>query len=67
MSSAQDGVGTAILTEPVFRMRLFAPNSVVARSRFWYYMSLLKKIKRANGEIVEFREVRQERRHAACM
>lgn len=41
----------------VFRMKLFAPNTVVARSRFWYYLSSLKKIKKANGEIVEMHEI----------
>jgi large subunit ribosomal protein L18Ae len=38
-------------------MKLFADNSVVARSRFWYYMSLMKKVKRANGEIVSVKEI----------
>lgn len=33
-------------------MRIFAPNDVVAKSRFWYYLRQLKKAKRANGEIV---------------
>ena len=41
----------------LFRMKIFATNSVVARSRFWYYLSLLKKIKRANGEIISVREI----------
>merc|ERR1719242_1626147 len=41
----------------VFRMVLFANNSVVARSRFWYYMSLQQKIKKANGEIIEVHEI----------
>lgn len=41
----------------LFRMRIFAPNVVVAKSRFWYYMSSLKKVKRANGEIVSVNEV----------
>merc|ERR1712137_819006 len=41
----------------VYRMKLFCPNSVVARSRFWYYMSLMKKVKRANGEIMEVHEI----------
>ena len=41
----------------VYRMKLFADNSVVARSRFWYYMSLMKKVKRANGEIVSVKEI----------
>ena len=33
-------------------MRLFAPNDVVAKSRFWYFLGRLRKIKKANGEIV---------------
>lgn len=33
-------------------MRIFAPNEVVAKSRFWYYLRQLKKVKKANGEIV---------------
>merc|ERR1712137_265522 len=41
----------------VYRMKLFADNTVVARSRFWYYMSLMKKVKRANGEICEIHEI----------
>ncbi len=44
-------------TPKVYRMKLFADNSVVARSRFWYYMSLMKKVKRANGEIVSVKEI----------
>lgn len=42
---------------PVFRMTLFASNSVIARSRFWYYLAALKKVKKANGEIVAVHEV----------
>ena len=42
----------------IYRMKLFAANTVVARSRFWYYLSLLKKVKRQVGEIVSVREVR---------
>jgi large subunit ribosomal protein L18Ae len=45
------------LETPVYRMKLFAPNSVIARSRFWYYLAALKKIKKANGEIVELHEI----------
>jgi large subunit ribosomal protein L18Ae len=42
---------------PVYRMRLFASDSVIARSRFWYYLSLLRKVKKANGEIVAIHEI----------
>ena len=36
----------------LYRMRIFAKNKVVAKSRFWYFLSQLKKVKKANGEIV---------------
>ena len=33
-------------------MRIFAPNAVVAKSRYWYFLRGLKKVKKATGEIV---------------
>lgn len=36
---------------------VFAPNSVIAKSRFWYYMSMLNRVKKANGEILQINEV----------
>ncbi|KAJ7625573.1 ribosomal L18ae/LX protein domain-containing protein [Roridomyces roridus] len=39
-------------TPKIFRMRIFAPNEVVAKSRFWYFLRQLKKVKKANGEII---------------
>lgn len=41
----------------IYRMRVFAPNEVVAKSRFWYFLGKLRKIKKANGEIVSVNEV----------
>lgn len=38
-------------------MRVFAPNEVVAKSRFWYFLKKFKKIKRAVGEVVSISEV----------
>ena len=43
---------TAEPTPKLYRMRIFAPNEVVAKSRFWYFLRKLKKVKKANGEIV---------------
>lgn len=40
-------------------MRIFAPNDVIAKSRFWYFLAKLKKVKKANGEIVSLNKVRQ--------
>lgn len=39
-------------TPALYRMRIFAPNQVVAKSRFWYFLRGLKKVKKATGEIV---------------
>ncbi|KAL1741326.1 ribosomal L18ae/LX protein domain-containing protein [Schizophyllum fasciatum] len=36
----------------IYRMRIFAPNEVVAKSRFWYFLRQLKKVKKASGEII---------------
>ncbi|KAH9962170.1 60S ribosomal protein L18A [Russula dissimulans] len=36
----------------IYRMRIFALNEVVAKSRFWYFLRKLKKVKKANGEII---------------
>ncbi|GCB74115.1 large ribosomal subunit protein eL20 isoform X2 [Scyliorhinus torazame] len=36
----------------LYRMRIFAPNHIVAKSRFWYFISLMKKLKKSAGEIV---------------
>merc|ERR1712212_90436 len=42
---------------PLYRMQLFAPNHVVAKSRFWYFLRQQSKIKKASGEIVQCKEV----------
>merc|ERR1711872_778089 len=51
-------VGRKIPTakEPVstpYRMRIFAPNAVVAKSRYWYFIRQLKKMKKGSGEILK--------------
>ena len=38
-------------------MRIFAPDDVVAKSKYWYFVAKLKKIKKSNGEVVSCREV----------
>ncbi|KAF7315290.1 60S ribosomal protein L20 [Mycena indigotica] len=39
-------------TPKIYRMRIFAPNEVVAKSRFWYFLRQLNKVKKASGEII---------------
>jgi large subunit ribosomal protein L18Ae len=45
----------------LYKMRIFSPNEVVAKSRFFYFLRQLKKIKKANGEIVSVSEVFERR------
>ena len=42
---------------PAYRMKLFAPNEVLARSRFWYFMHQSRKMKKTTGEILDVNEV----------
>ncbi|KAI1054307.1 hypothetical protein LB506_010329 [Fusarium annulatum] len=39
-------------TPALYRMTIFAPNETVAKSRYWYFLRGLKKVKKATGEIV---------------
>ncbi|EKD12094.1 60S ribosomal protein L20 [Drepanopeziza brunnea f. sp. 'multigermtubi' MB_m1] len=45
----------------LYRMRIFATNSVVAKSRFWYFLMKLRKVKKANGEIVSLNVIHEKR------
>merc|ERR1711977_691414 len=47
-------------TPKLYRMRVFAPNDVVAKSRFWYFLAKLKKVKKANGEIVSLNLIHEK-------
>ncbi|TPX34194.1 hypothetical protein SmJEL517_g03053 [Synchytrium microbalum] len=55
-------IGRKLATEKepipkLYRMRLFAPNTTVAKSRFWYFLKQVRKVKRASGEIVAVNEI----------
>lgn len=45
-------------TPSLYRMTIFAPNTTVAKSRYWYFLRGLKKVKKATGEIVSVKVVR---------
>lgn len=45
-------------TPPLYKMQIFAPNHVVAKSRYWYFLSQLRKMKKATGQILDVHEVR---------
>jgi large subunit ribosomal protein L18Ae len=38
-------------------MRIFAADAVIAKSKFWYYLRRLNKVKKAHGEILSVNEV----------
>merc|ERR1719198_1026959 len=52
---------TVHLPKPsIYKMTIYAPNTVTAKSRFWYFLRALKKIKFAVGEIMAVHEVSEK-------
>ncbi|KAI9332741.1 ribosomal L18ae/LX protein domain-containing protein [Zopfochytrium polystomum] len=45
----------------LYRMRLFAPNEVVAKSRYWYFIKKVSKVKKASGEIVAVNRIYEKK------
>eukprot|EP01061_Rhynchopus_euleeides_P036230 TRINITY_DN6109_c0_g1_i3.p1 TRINITY_DN6109_c0_g1~~TRINITY_DN6109_c0_g1_i3.p1 ORF type:complete len:185 (+),score=74.06 TRINITY_DN6109_c0_g1_i3:84-638(+) len=45
----------------LFRHHCFAPNYVVAKTKFWKFMREYHKVKRANGEVFGVREIKEKR------
>ncbi|KAI3613894.1 hypothetical protein CBS9595_004071 [Malassezia furfur] len=45
----------------LYRMRLFAQNETVAKSRFWYFVRRLRKMKKATGEIVTVNKIEEKK------
>ncbi|KAL1460874.1 hypothetical protein WDU94_012813 [Cyamophila willieti] len=45
---------------PLYKMRIFAPDDIVAKSRFWYFLRQLKKFKKSTGEIVQLKLVSEK-------
>jgi large subunit ribosomal protein L18Ae len=41
----------------IFKMRIFANDEVRAKSKFWYFLKRMNKIKKAHGEILSVHEV----------
>merc|ERR1711872_536937 len=50
-----------VTVPPLYKMRIFAPDEVVAKSRFWYYLNRLKKVKKAHGEIVSCQKIYEKK------
>merc|ERR1712113_131863 len=45
----------------LYQMRIFAPDKATAKSRFWYFLSQLRKLKKATGEIVSVNRIYEKR------
>jgi large subunit ribosomal protein L18Ae len=43
-------------------MRVFAPSETHAKSRFWYYLRRMNKIKKSAGEVVSIKEVYEKKK-----
>mmetsp|Transcript_13872 Transcript_13872/g.22986 ORF Transcript_13872/g.22986 Transcript_13872/m.22986 type:complete len:184 (+) Transcript_13872:25-576(+) len=43
-----------------YRMIIFSPNAVIAKSKFWYYMHQFRKMKKTTGEILDCVEIREK-------
>ena len=44
-------------TPTVFKMRVFARNTALAKSKFWYFLKRQQRVKKANGEILSASEI----------
>ncbi|GAB2228684.1 hypothetical protein Droror1_Dr00022807 [Drosera rotundifolia] len=59
-------VGRALPTETVehpkiYRMKLWATNGVRAKSKFWYFLRKLKKVKKSNGQVLAINEIYEKK------
>jgi large subunit ribosomal protein L18Ae len=43
-----------------YRMIIFAPNGVIAKSKFWYYLHQFRKMKKTTGEILDCVELHEK-------
>merc|ERR1712032_1739650 len=41
----------------LFRMKVWAVDEVCARSKFWYFIKRIKRVKKANGQIIAVNEI----------
>eukprot|EP00299_Pterocystis_sp_00344_P009184 c3771_g1_i1.p1 GENE.c3771_g1_i1~~c3771_g1_i1.p1 ORF type:complete len:185 (-),score=28.23 c3771_g1_i1:59-613(-) len=56
------GGATAANPKPqLFKMKLFAQNEVIAKSRFWYFLSQIKKVKKGSGEVLSVSEIHEKK------
>eukprot|EP00897_Mesotaenium_endlicherianum_P005431 jgi/Mesen1/4916/ME000246S04146 len=44
-------------TPKIYRMKLWAVDEVRAKSKFWYFLRKLRRVKKANGQILAINEI----------
>eukprot|EP01039_Chlorochromonas_danica_P004739 gene4739-5189_t len=44
-----------------YRMKIFAQNEIIAKSRFWYFMHQMRKMKKTTGEILDVNEIAEKK------
>ncbi|KAL3139206.1 60S ribosomal protein L18-A [Trebouxia sp. C0010 RCD-2024] len=47
-------------TPQIYRMKLWATDAVRAKSKFWYFLRKLRKVKKANGQILSVNEITEK-------
>ncbi|GKT34762.1 putative multi-domain containing protein [Aduncisulcus paluster] len=58
-------VPTGTEATQIYKMRIFAYNEVQAKSRFWYFLKKLRKVKRTAAEILDVKEIKDKKRTSA--
>ena len=48
-------------TPLIYQMKIFAPVRAHAKSRFWYYCSYLRKVKKTQGEILQCQQIYEKK------
>ncbi|GMH43183.1 hypothetical protein BSKO_11105 [Bryopsis sp. KO-2023] len=52
------GVGKATEEDtPLYRMKIWAKDHVKAKSKFWFFLKRLRRVKKANGQIISVTEI----------
>ena len=49
---------------PAFRIKIFARDELQAKSRFWYFMHQMRKMKKTTGEILDVSEITEKNTRA---
>ena len=46
---------------PLYQMTIYASDEVQAKSRFWYFIKRLKRVKKTNGELISIKTISERR------